>query len=100
MFKVQVDNEIPGGNILVDSIYGNLIDLRPDLRDTGEEWFYWCFRVRAEPGTAFTVHFTGHNVIGVRGPAVSLDQGMTWRWMGRECVEGKSFSYQMPSGRG
>jgi hypothetical protein len=95
---VRVDAEIPGGNIIVDSIRGDTIKVHQDLRDTEGDWFYWSFRVRGGAGRTLNVEFTKGNVIGVRGPAVSTDRGQTWRWLGAEAVEGARFRYGIPPG--
>jgi hypothetical protein len=70
-----------------------LVRIHQDLRDTATDWFYWCFRVRGAAGRTLRFEFTKGNVIGVRGPAVSTDGGVTWRWLGTEVVEGASFRY-------
>lgn len=41
--SIQIDAEFPGGNIIVDSIYGDTILLRQDLRDTEGNWFIGLF---------------------------------------------------------
>jgi hypothetical protein len=114
----KVDCDFPGGNIVVDSINGDTVSLHQDLRDTEGNWFYWYFRVRGAAGRTLHFKFDGENVmdrtgpvarmnsggrtygwrnvIGVRGPAVSLDSGRTWRWLGNENVKGASFSYAIP----
>jgi hypothetical protein len=88
-----IDADFPGGNIVVERIEGDEADLRPDLRDTEGWWFYWNFRVRGGQGRTLTFRFTGPNPIGVRGPARSTDQGLTWTWLGADCVEGASFRH-------
>lgn len=90
---VAIDANYPGGNIVVERIDGDTIYLRPDLRDTEGWWFYWSFRVRSAAGRTLTFRFSGPNPIGVRGPAVSADQGRTWSWLGAEAVEDGSFKY-------
>ncbi|MCZ2155306.1 MAG: hypothetical protein LC114_15620 [Bryobacterales bacterium] len=94
---IQVDGGIPGGNIIVESVAGDTIRVRQDLRDTQGQWFYWAFRVRGAAGRTLHVEFTDGNVIGVRGPAVSTDGGQSWQWLGADAVEGASFRYQVPS---
>jgi hypothetical protein len=90
---MQIDADYPGGNIVVEQIEDKTVVLRPDLRDTKGWWFYWNFRVRnADEGT-WTFKFAGPNPMGVRGPAVSTDQGASWSWLGKQRVEGSSFSY-------
>ena len=79
---VEVDADFPGGNVIVERIDGDNIHVRPDLRDTVGDWFYWNFRVRGAAGRTITVHFTKGNPIGVRGPAVSIDGGKSWSGSG------------------
>ncbi|MBC8008711.1 MAG: hypothetical protein H7067_01280 [Burkholderiales bacterium] len=43
---VRLDTDFPGGNLLCDRRVGDTFYIRQDLRDTGTDWFYWCFRVR------------------------------------------------------
>ncbi len=95
---VRVDADFPGGNIIVDSIAGDTLNVRQDLRDTVTDWFYWYFRVTGAAGRTLTVNFTASNVIGALGPAVSLDGGWTWQWLGMGVVEGKTFRYAVPAG--
>ena len=91
--QLVVDASFPGGNIIVEGYDGDVVLLRQDLRDTEGDWFYWCFRVTGAAGRALWFRFTGSNVIGVRGAAVSDDGGGSWRWLGAEAVSGSSFRY-------
>ncbi len=93
---MQIDAGFPGGNIIHERTEGDDVFVRQDLRDTEGPWFYWCFRLRGAAGRELTFHFTDGNVIGVRGPAVSLDQGGSWAWLGAEAVEDESFRYRVP----
>jgi hypothetical protein len=90
---VQVDADLPAGNIVVERISGDDVFLHQDLRDTAGDWFYWCFRVRDAQNRKLTFHFTRGNPIGVRGPAASTDGGASWRWLGTETVRSNQFSY-------
>ncbi len=100
-----VDTGYPGGNIVVESIADGIATVRPDLRDTqkGGWWFYWSFRVRGADGETIRIRFPERNPIGVRGPAVSLDSGTNWTWLGAKAVtriaEPKAweFAYSVPS---
>lgn len=94
---IKVDCDFPGGNIILDSIEGASIAVHQDLRDTEGDWFYWYFRVRGAAGRTLKVRFTESNVIGVRGPSVSLDEGQNWQWLGIEAVDAQSFTYQVPT---
>lgn len=91
---LQISAAIPAGNILVEGVRGSAALIRQDLRDTEGDWFWWCFEARAsQPGDAH-FRFTGSDVIGTRGPAVSTDGGINWRWLGRSAVHGQSFNYR------
>ena len=89
----RVDCDFPGGNIIMDAIDGDTIRLHQDLRDTRGDWFYWYFRVRGAAGRTLSFQFPRGNVIGVRGPAVSLDEGESWTWLGTAAVNDTSFRY-------
>jgi hypothetical protein len=91
--------DFPGGNIQVVAQEEDVVHIAPDLRGD-RPWFYWCFEARAaRPGRVKFVFpdkvagFTD-GAIGFQGPAISMDQGASWRWMGTERVEGSSFSYE------
>jgi hypothetical protein len=90
---LSVDAAFPGGNIIVDKIEKDDVSIHQDLRDTAGDWFYWHFRVRECQGRKLTFHFTKGNPIGVLGPAVSIDGGKQWKWLGPEAVRGASFHY-------
>lgn len=94
---VRVDADLPGGNIVVDKIDGDTVSVHQDLRDTQGDWFYWQFRVRGAQGRTVAFQFTKGNVVGVLGPAMSLDGGETWSWLGKESVQGASFRYAFPA---
>ncbi|MDP6778333.1 MAG: peptidase M14 [Candidatus Latescibacteria bacterium] len=93
---IQLDSVFPGGNIIVDDISGDRVRLHQDLRDTQYDWFYWCFRARGAGGRTVHFEFTTSRALGARGPAASLDGGLTWQWLGSEAVDGNAFSYSFP----
>ncbi|NJL32484.1 MAG: hypothetical protein HC898_13190 [Phycisphaerales bacterium] len=80
----EVSTEFPGGNAIIESIVGDTIRLKPDLRDTEGNWFYWSIRIKGAAGRKLNLVFTEQNPLADRGPAMSLDQGRTWRWLGRQ----------------
>ncbi len=92
-----IDADFPGGNIIVDHVDEDRIDCHQDLRDTDRDWFYWCFRVRGAAGRHVGFNFTASTAIGVRGPAISTDQGASWRWLGSDSVDGNAFRYAFTS---
>jgi hypothetical protein len=89
-----IDDDLPGGNIIVERIKGNTIFLRPDQRDSSTWWFYWYFRVRDAAGRTFKFQFMDKNPIGTQGPAFSTDSGHTWSWLGSQAVQDSSFTYE------
>jgi len=92
-----IDSAFPGGNIIVEGVDGDTVHLRPDLRDTEGWWFYWNFRVSGAAGRTLHFRFSGRNPIGVRGPAVSVDGGATWSWLGAGHVRDSAFAYAFPA---
>lgn len=91
---MHVDAGFPGGNVVVMTVDGDVVQLKQDLRDTQGDWFYWHFRVRGAGGRTVKFQFMGSDVIGNLGPAVSRDEGVTWTWLGRETVKNRSFEYR------
>ncbi len=94
--RLSIDADFPGGNIVVERVEGQVVYLHQDLRDTRGNWFWWHFRVRGAAGRTLTFRFTKGKVIGVRGPAVSLDEGRSWAWLGK-CPDAGSFTYRFPA---
>ena len=95
--ELKIDAAFPGGNIKVDRIDGNTALLRHDLRDTSGDWFYWAFRVRGAVGRTLGFTFASDK-FSARGPAISTDGGVTWKWMGREAVQDRTFSHTFAAG--
>lgn len=102
---ILIDADFPGGNIIVEGATGQstlyykvsdsqaLIKLRPDLRDTRGDWFYWYFRIRGAEGKEIKFQFPGRK-ISAFGPAYSLDQGKSWKWLYDQPQQNdSSFSY-------
>ncbi|MCG3150470.1 MAG: hypothetical protein PCFJNLEI_03956 [Verrucomicrobiae bacterium] len=92
-----IDAKFPGGNIVVDKVAGDTVHLSPDLTGTLQPWFYWYFRVQGAGGRTLTFVFN-KNYVGVRGPGVSLDEGLSWNWLGADAVKEGAFSYTFPAG--
>ncbi|MCG3180080.1 MAG: hypothetical protein BIFFINMI_02434 [Phycisphaerae bacterium] len=95
---VTVDTDIPAGNAVVESVAGDEVRFRPDLRDTSQTWFYWHLRVRGAGGRTLRFVMTQDNMLTCRGPAASLDGGWTWAWLGPGVVDGPTFRYDVPAG--
>lgn len=96
---VTINSEFPGGNAKVTANSDGSVHLEPDLRG-GRPWFYWCFEAASKkPGRVtfvFPEKVAGFKdgAIGFQGPAISADLGKTWKWMGRDQVDGDSFFYE------
>ncbi len=82
---VLLSDRFPGGNIVVVSNAADVVVLAPDLRG-GKPWFYWCFDATPQQPGLVKFVFPGAPRVGVRGPAVSLDGGASWNWLGTETV--------------
>lgn len=80
---IAIRSDFPGGNVIVLRNEGAQVELKPDLRG-GQPWFYWHFEASASAAGKGTFTFPGSPIIGVRGPAYSVDGGKTWQWLGAE----------------
>ncbi len=90
--EVVIDADYPGGNIILERTEGDTIYLRQDIRDSSW-WFYWNFRVRGAAGRTLRFQFTNKDVIDLQGPAVSMDEGASWTWLGSGSVKAATFTY-------
>lgn len=90
--QVAIRTDYPGGNVLVVKDEGRVVSLAPDLRG-GPAWFYWNFEAQAKVAGPVTFEFPKAPLIGSRGPAISDDDGQSWRWLGADAVE-----YAPPAG--
>ena len=75
-----VDADMPAGNVIVEKIDGDLVELKKDMRDTNDLWIYWAFRVKGANGRTLKFKFLNGPSVGSRGAAVSTDGGRLWRW--------------------
>jgi len=95
---VAINADFPGGNVAVLKNRGNVVRVAPDLRGD-RPWFYWYYEAKAsKPGRVkfvFPDRVAGfkNGAIGFQGPAISLDLGATWKWMGTDNVDGSSFFF-------
>ncbi len=88
----RIEARFPGGNIIVERMAGSTLFLRPDLRDTTRDWFYWQFAVHGAEGRALEFRFAT-DAFGSRGPAMSRDGGQSWSWLGTNACRGWSFHH-------
>jgi hypothetical protein len=78
----------PGDNLAVLVFDGVELAARPDLREHGQPWFWWSFAID-DPAQELRVRFAPVEggppiLVGPLGPAVSLDDGGTWSWLGAQ----------------
>ncbi len=91
MYKIK--NDFDGANIKVISSDNKYARLEVELRDTAEDWFYWCFKVEGAEGMTVTFEFEKQNRVGYYGAAVSQDM-KNWIWQHPyDDTNGKSFTY-------
>jgi hypothetical protein len=83
----SLDSSFPGGNVIVDSIQGDTFHVRVDIRDSARECpcapRQWAFRVKNAGGRTLSFQFPPDPTFGalsLRGPAVSHDNGLHWKW--------------------
>ena len=95
--EFRIDADFVGGNIVVHRVEADTVYLHQDPRDTPGFWFYWSFRVRGAQGRHLQFQFTRGKAVGVRGPAVSRDQGRSWEWLDDASVTEESFAYTFAS---
>ena len=91
--QFNVFSDFPGGNIRVEKINQDTVWIRPDLRDTNGEWFYWYFAVNRAIGKTLTFVLTKPNCLTSKGPAISTDGGKYWSWINPDHSWDSSFSY-------
>ena len=95
---IGIDCDFPGGNIIAERIEGDTLVLCPDMRDTAGSWFYWAFRLRGAAGRRLAIRFSAHTPVGMRGPALSRDGGLTWQWS-TEPFTTEGFTLTVPQGQ-
>lgn len=95
--EVRVDAELPAGNIFVERVEGDRVYVHQERRGSTAWWFYWAFRARGAEGRTLTFEFTDGEPVGTRGPAVSEDQGLSWRWLNKDFTK-RSFTYSFSPG--
>lgn len=65
MFRIIDD--FAGANIKIHSIEGNTISLEQEIRDTGEWWFWWNFKIEVQTVQTLRFVFTNGNVVHKKG---------------------------------
>lgn len=93
----NIYSDFPSGNIIIDKKMNDTVWIRPDLRDTKTNWFYWCFAINKAEGRTITIMLTKPNLLTVKGPAFSVDGGSHWSWLNAQAQWVNSFSYTFKS---
>ena len=88
--RIIIDVNFPGGNVIVEEnenistlyyeVSGDTVLVRPDLRDTEGNWFYWYFRVTGAAGETLHFQFPGRHVSSF-GPAYLSNKNDSWQWL-------------------
>ncbi len=86
-----IHSDFAGGNIKTVRRSGNEVYLENELRDSGQDWFYWAFCVEDAAGQTVTFRFQ-ENRLGYFGPAVSHDL-VNWKWLSETDKSRHSFLY-------
>ncbi|MDY3928575.1 MAG: M14-type cytosolic carboxypeptidase [Clostridia bacterium] len=88
-----INDKFEGANIKVILVDENKVIIDSDLRDTTEDWFFWCFKIENAGGKTITFEFQKPHRIGYYGPAISYDN-KNWHWQYSEPEHnGSSFTY-------
>ena len=95
----NIYSDFPTGNIFIEKIKNDTIWLKPDLRDTEGDWFYWCFGMENAKDKKITFVFPNSNLFTSKGPAVSYDYGYKWEWLYPDRINfnSNSFTYRFKS---
>ncbi len=89
----QITTDFEGANIKVLSLGDNFALIDADLRDTTEDWFFWCFKVIGAAGKTIRFTFANKYRVGYFGAAVSYDLE-NWHWQYNESGhQGDFFEY-------
>ena len=90
---MKINTAFTGANSDVVGVVDHMAYVRPQLRDTTSDWFYWAFCVEGAQNETWTFDFCGKPYLGYYGPAVSHDL-KNWHWAGAEVLEHSSrFTY-------
>ncbi len=90
---VKIESDFPGGNIIIEKMSNDTIWLKPDLRDTEGNWFYWYFKITGISGRTIQFQFTQQDVFTKYGPAYSINNDNNWKWYGENSYAHNGFKY-------
>ncbi len=88
-----ITSDFEGGNAKIISVTDDRVILDVELRDTIDDWFFWCFKVCGAQGKTIRFEFKSDYRVGYFGAAVSYDME-SWRWQyDKAAFNGSSFTY-------
>lgn len=87
-----ISKELPAGNIVVVAAQDRQTTLDVEQRGSDTEWFYWKFKAVFPAAGTYEFRFARPNKVGAQGPAISTDQGKSWRWAGPN-ADSQTFRY-------
>jgi hypothetical protein len=84
--QMRVTHDLPYANGHVLSINGEHLVLLPEQPEikADQDWFFWAVRVFPDGADRIVLSFGKRHCLTAQGPAISLDNGRTWRWLGRQ----------------
>lgn len=91
--ELKITSDFPGGNIKVEKVVNDTVWLSQDLRDTKGYWFYWCFKISGTSGKTVYFRFKDRPVFTRYGPAYSLNNDASWKWLGETSHTETEFKY-------
>ena len=91
--QLKIHSDFPGGNIIVEKIDNDTVWLKPDLRDTESNWFYWYFKITGMSGRTIHFQFSTKPVFARYGPAYSINDDNTWKWYGESSYTETGFTF-------
>lgn len=94
--QTEFYSDFPGGNGIITKIKNDSIWVRPDLRDTEGNWFYWYFAMQKAKGEKLSFIFP-KDCFCKAGVSVSKDRGMNWKWEQPEAFMNNGFVYRFNS---
>ncbi len=88
-----ISSDFPGGNIVIHKVLNDTIWLEPDISHTEGSWFYWNFKIENIEDKTLYFQFTKENMLTSFGPAYSLNNDHSWRWLGEQSYQNDGFSF-------
>ena len=96
---MHISCNFPGGNgVWTIDAEQQIITLKPDLRDSTEEWFYWSIAIDGPRAGGWVIQLPNDLCLSGAGPAISRDHWRSWEWLTSEFVDLDAGRFQLPEG--